>query len=321
MGREPRTEEREGGGLLERLRALEGRPAGPPRMAPDAVNDPMIRHWCEAMGDRNPVYSDRAFAERSVHGGIVAPPTMLQAWTMKGLVPPPPSPEDAQAQLVALLDDAGFTSVVATNSEQEYVRYLRPGDVLTATSVIESVSEAKSTALGPGHFFTTLTTYRDQTGAVVGWQRFRLLKFRPPEVPEEPAAGPARRPRPAINQDTAFFWEGVRRGELLIQRCAGCGRLRHPPRPACPWCRSLEWGSVPSSGRGEVYSYVVHHHPPIPGFEVPYVVALVQLAEGTRLVAGLVDSPPEGVRIGMPVRVRFVAVDDDLTLPMFGPAG
>lgn len=302
--------------LADRLQAFAGKQAGAPFVARDPVNEPMIRHWCEAMSDRNPVYTDPVFAASSPHGGIVAPPAMLQAWTMKGLVPPAPDPEDAQRRLIAALDEAGFTSIVATNSEQEYARYLRPGDAITAATVIESVSEEKRTALGAGHFFTTLTTYTDQNGDVVGKQRLRLLKFRPPE--RAGAAAPGR-PRPAVNDDSAFFWEGARRGELLIQRCASCGELRHPPRPMCPACRSLEWDTLRASGRGTVFSYVVHHYPEVPGFETPYVVALVELAEGSRLVSNLVDADPGEVAIGMPVEVTFAAVDDEITLPLFRP--
>jgi uncharacterized OB-fold protein len=130
----------------------------------------------------------------------------------------------------------------------------------------------------------------------------------------------ALRPRPALTQDNAFFFEGARRGELLIQRCASCGTLRHPPRPACARCRSFEWDTVVASGRGTVYSYVVVHHPQVPAFDYPLPIAVVALEEGTRLVADLVGVAPDAVRVGMPVVVDFVAVDDDLTLPMFRPA-
>src|SRR5947208_14004567 len=101
--------------LLDKLRGLVGRPSGPPFRAWDAVNQAMIRHWCDAVGDTNPIYTDPEAAAASVHGQIVAPPTMLQAWTMKGLVPPPPAGGGGADELYRLLDGAGFTSVVATN--------------------------------------------------------------------------------------------------------------------------------------------------------------------------------------------------------------
>jgi uncharacterized OB-fold protein len=132
------------------------------------------------------------------------------------------------------------------------------------------------------------------------------------------AARPLR-PRPALTEDNTFFFEGTKDGTLLIQRCASCGTLRHPPRPACAVCRSFEWDTVTSSGRGTVYSYVVVHHPQVPAFDYPLPIAVVELEEGTRLVADLVGVAPDAVRIGMPVAVEFVAVDDELTLPLFRP--
>ena len=302
--------------FLDKLRGLVGRPSGPPFKAWDAVNQAMIRHWCDAVGDTNPVYTDPAAAAASVHGQIVAPPTMLQAWTMKGLVPPPSEGGGAQDELMGLLDSAGFTSVVATNCDQEYERYLHVGDELTAESVIEDVSAEKHTALGDGHFVTTRTDLRDHNGQLVGSMRFRILKFRPPEKEEEKPP----RPKPPRNQDNAFFWEGVDRGELLIQHCTSCGKLRHPPRPMCPNCQSLEWDTVTASGKGEVFSFIIPHYPQVPFFEYPYVVAVIALEEGTRLISNIIDIDPGDVAVGMPVEVRFVKVDDELTLPLFAPA-
>jgi uncharacterized OB-fold protein/acyl dehydratase len=313
--------------LGSRLQGFVGRPTGPPFRARDAVNQPMIRHWCDAVGDANPIYTDPEAAAASRHAGIVAPPAMLQAWTMGGLDPrpgPPPG-EYVVGELFALLDGAGFTSVVATNCDQEYIRYLRPGDHLTVSGVIESISEEKRTGLGPGHFVTWVNTFCSDEGEVVGTMRFRVLRFRPPQsAPAEtaPAADRApRRPRPAISDDNRFFWDGVERGELLIQRCVSCGVLRHPPRPMCPRCRSLEWDTVAASGRGRVHSFVVPHHPRLPAFPERYVVALVALEEGTRLVTNVVGVAPEDVRIDMPVVLEMTRVDDELTLPLFRPAG
>jgi uncharacterized OB-fold protein len=227
---------------------------------------------------------------------------------------------------MGLLDEAGFTSVVATNCEQDYDRYLHLGDHLSAASAIESVSDEKGTALGPGHFITTRIIYTDQHGQRVASMLFRILKFRPPEraVPgakerEEGAQPRPRRPRPALTQDNAFFFEGARQGRLLIQRCASCLRLRHPPRPMCPHCRSLEWDTVVASGRGLVYSYVINHHPQVPAFDYPLAVGLIELEEGTRLVSDLVGVDPGAVHVGMAVEVDFVAFDDELTLPVFRP--
>lgn len=132
-------------------------------------------------------------------------------------------------------------------------------------------------------------------------------------------ASRALRPRPALTEDNTFFFEGARQGQLLIQRCASCGVLRHPPRPACAVCQSFDWDTVVSSGRGTVYSYVVVHHPQVPPFDYPLPIAVVELEEGTRLVADLLGVAPDALRVGMAVAVEFVAVDDELTLPMFRP--
>jgi uncharacterized OB-fold protein len=129
-----------------------------------------------------------------------------------------------------------------------------------------------------------------------------------------------RRPRPGITHDNRFFWDGVNEHKLLIQRCAGCAKLRHPPAPMCPHCQSLEWDAVEASGRGTIYSYVFHHHPTIPPFEAGHPIAVIELEEGTRIVTDLVGVEAEQVAIGLPVQVEFNAVDDELVLPQFRPA-
>jgi uncharacterized OB-fold protein/acyl dehydratase len=310
--------------FLEKARSFEGRPVGPPELGADPVNQPMIRHWCEAIGDDNPIYTDPEAAARSAHGGVVAPPVMLQAWVMRGIKPRPTSGGNARDELMAILDAAGFSSVVATDCEQEYHRYLRPGDHLSMTSTIESISEEKKTALGTGHFITTRSDYHDQRGELVGSMRFRILKFRPAERKQvEPEASERRerprRPRPAVTPDNAFFFEGARRGQLLIQRCASCGLLRHPPHAMCSQCRSFDWDTVEASGRATLYSFVVVHYPEVPAFDYPLVVGLVELEEGTRLVADVIGVAPSDVRIGMPLELEMVAFDDELTLPQFHP--
>ena len=113
------------GQLVEQLRAMVG-VVNAPDVARDPVNPAMIRHWCDAMGDANPVYTDPEYAAKSIHGGIVAPPAMLNAWTMPGL--PGRRGNDPSMSPMRALDAAGFTSVIATNSEHEYLRYLRLGD-------------------------------------------------------------------------------------------------------------------------------------------------------------------------------------------------
>ncbi|WP_431043142.1 bifunctional MaoC family dehydratase N-terminal/OB-fold nucleic acid binding domain-containing protein [Streptomyces sp. P1-3] len=293
--------------FYERLRAYEGRAAALGGQGKDPVNEPMIRHWCEAMGDAHPGYPE------------VAPPTMLQVWTMGGLSGHGARPA-AYDELLALLDGAGFTSVVATDCEQEYLRPLRPGDRITFDAVIESVSPRKTTKLGAGHFVTTRMAVR-AAGELAGTHRFRILKYAPARTAEAgPAtAGPAapRRPRPVVNRDNAGFWDGVADHRLLIQRCTGCGTLRFPWLPGCTACGAPCWDTVAASGRGTVFSYVVMHHPPFPAFDPPYAVGLVELAEGVRMISGIVGVPCEEVRIGMAVELEFRCVEEGLELPVF----
>jgi hypothetical protein len=300
------TETRSDTSLAERLQAFVGKPYGGPSVGRDPVNVPMIRHLTDALGDRNPVYTDEEFAKGSIHGGIVAPATSLQVWTMPGLAPRPAhtNAETPQGRLMSMVDAEGYVGVVATNCEQVYHRYLRPGDLLTVSSEVESIVGPKQTGLGEGYFITTLQTYRDQSGEVVGEMRFRILKFKPGTGATK--AQPEKKPDlPPPPMDSAFFWEGIEADELRIQRCVSCGALRHPPRPMCPSCRSLERDHVVSAGLGEVYSFVVHHRPEVPGREHPFAVVLVQLEEGTRIIGNTVDIDPGDVRIGMGVQVTF----------------
>lgn len=302
--------------FLATLKQYEGRQVGEPFTGFDPVNRPMIRHWCDAMGDTLPVYADEEAAAASVHGGIIAPPTMLQTWQMWGFRPRPTTGGSLQDELLRRLDAHGFTSVVATNCEQEYLRDLRPGDVVTVTSTIEHVSEEKRTGLGVGHFVTTKQTYRDQGGEVVATMLFRILKFRPGTGRGGPAPAPrALRPRPALTRDNAWWFEAAREHRLLIQRCTSCGALRHPPGPMCPECRSLDWDTVEASGRGTVFSFVVNHYPQVAAFDYPLPIGLIQLEEGTRLVANLVGTAE--IRIGMPVTLVWEDHDEALSLPAF----
>ena len=325
-----------------------GQVSGAPTLSPDAVNVPMIRHWVEAMGDENPVYVSDETAREAGFAERIAPPTMLQAWIMRGLrasilVEEARAAGTAQGagpndKMMELLDDEGLTSVVATNCEQEYGRPLVVGDRVLARSTIESISDPKRTGLGTGRFLTTRMDYVAvpdtdvpsadavtpevvqalfDAGEPVATMRFRILKYLPPE--RTPARPP--RPRPAITQDNAFWFEGARAHRLLIQHCTSCGTLRHPPLPACGVCGSLDWDTVESSGRGTVYSYVVVHYPQVPAFEYPLPIGLVELEEGTRVVANLGGVEPEDVTVGMAVRAEFVDFDEELSLPVFVPGG
>ncbi|MER7079062.1 hypothetical protein SAMN02982929_06480 [Saccharopolyspora kobensis] len=305
--------------ITDAAHRIQERGPSEPRAARDPVNLPMINNWVEAIGDRNPVYTDESAAAASVHGGLVAPPAMAQVWTMGGLHPQR-DPADPLYAMMAELDEAGFTSVVATNCEQTYHRYLRHGEQVTVSTRLDSVVGPKTTALGEGWFVTTRNTWFVD-GEPVAEMLFRVLKFRPPEQQPEapkPEVGTAVI-RPAIGADTAYFWAGTAAGELRIQRCGQCGLLRHPPGPMCPECGATKRIHLVSEGRGEIYSYVVHHHPPVPGKELPLVVALVELDEGVRVLGELHGVQPEEVAVGRRVVVDFQRVDEELTLPIWRP--
>ncbi len=127
------------------------------------------------------------------------------------------------------------------------------------------------------------------------------------------------KPVPVPTPDTDFFWEGTKKRELRIQRCLGCRQLQHYPRLLCRNCGSSEKDYVVASGTGFVYSYTVVHRGPTPAFaeEAPYVVALVELDEGVRLMTNIVDCTPDSVRIGQRVRVQFEEVNEVVALPKF----
>jgi uncharacterized OB-fold protein len=150
----------------------------------------------------------------------------------------------------------------------------------------------------------------------------KLSKEEPEKNPDTSGEAPAaaQRMRPVIGHDNEWWWDRINEGELPIQRCKQCGTLHHPPRPMCWKCQSLEWDHVAASGKGIVYSYVVVHRPPFPGYEYPLVVAVIELEEGTRIVSNLVGIDPKDVEIGMPVKVSIENVDEELKLPLFRPA-
>ncbi|WHT17229.1 bifunctional MaoC family dehydratase N-terminal/OB-fold nucleic acid binding domain-containing protein [Crossiella sp. CA-258035] len=255
------------------------------RFGRDPVNEPMIRSWTEALGDTDPRYPE------------LAPPAMAQVWTMMGLHGER-DPADPFGQILEVLDEAGYPSIVATNCEQTYHRYLKPGETLAVTTRLDQVTGPKRTALGEGWFVTVHNTWYSGAEAVAE-MLFRVYKYRP-APPPSPAGIP-----PLVSRDTEFFWAGTALGELRIQRCGACGELRHPPGPMCPRCHELRPEHVVVSGLGTVYSFVVHHHPAVPGHTGPFVIALVELAEGPRMVSELLDVEPSEVHIGQSVRVEF----------------
>lgn len=128
----------------------------------------------------------------------------------------------------------------------------------------------------------------------------------------------ARPPLPELHFENVPFWTGGSKGELLVARCRPCGLWIHPPLPRCPVCRVAEVAAEPVSGRGRVHTFTVNRHAWFPGQSVPYVLAIVELAEqpGLRVTTRLVGIGPEEAGIGLPVRVRFEQVED-VWLPLF----
>ncbi|MEG1340850.1 MAG: OB-fold domain-containing protein [Pseudomonas sp.] len=312
--------------LLSNVSALVGRQYG--RVyAWDAVNAPMIRQWCEIMGVDNPLYTDPAAALESVHEGLIAPPAMLQVWTLEGFHAnnyPPGSTDENPYEVLKLFEQYGYPAVVAVNSELSFTRPLRLGEKLYYTTRLESVGEEKTTGLGTGFFVTLVMSHFVEKAAgdePVGELLFRVFKFRPaaqaPAAPVSEAPVVAKRPLPGISDDTRFFWEGCAQGQLLIQRCTACSTLRHPPAPVCIKCHSFDWDSVQASGRGSLYSFVVMHYPVVAPFEHPNPIGLIELEEGVRLIAGLVGVEPGQLQIGQRLQVEFQTFDEQQTLPLF----
>ena len=130
------------------------------------------------------------------------------------------------------------------------------------------------------------------------------------------------KPIPDVTPEMEPFFAAARERRLVVQRCTDCGALRFPARPRCSAClgKDVEW--TPVSGKGEVFSYVVMHQAVHPGFAAiaPYPVVVVQLAEGVRMLSGIVDVPAADVRIGMPVEVTFEPRGPEILLPVFRPA-
>lgn len=281
-----------------------------PRTGRDPVNQPMIRHWVDAIGDANPIYIDEDAARAAGHPGIVAPPAMIQVWTMMGLGGQRAA-DDPLGKVMELFDAAGYVGVVATNCEQTYHRYLRPGEEVSVTAEVTDIVGPKQTGLGEGYFVTQNIRWwvGDENVADMVW---RILKFVPKSqteaaetvaVPDD--LDPSKMMRPSWSRDTAYFWEGVNAHELRIQRRPD-GSLQHPPVPALWKDKAETTDYVVASGKGTVFSYVVHHAPKVPGRSLPFVIALVELAEGVRMLGELRGIDAAEVKIGMPVHATYL---------------
>lgn len=131
---------------------------------------------------------------------------------------------------------------------------------------------------------------------------------------------PPSRPVPTPTPETQHFWDGTRTGELRVQRCQDCEHAYFPPRPFCPACSSRSVAVEAASGRATLYSYVIHHRD-APGFTAPYSIAVVELAEGPRMMTNVVgcEQTPEALQLDMDLEVTFEAISDDISLPLFRP--
>ncbi len=133
-----------------------------------------------------------------------------------------------------------------------------------------------------------------------------------------------KKPIPVPTPETQHFWDGCQRGELVLQRCKDTGKAYFPPRPFSPYTGSTNIETFQASGKGILYSYVINHRPP-KGFEAdaPYAIAVVELAEGPRMMANIVDCPqtPEALQLDMPLEVVFEQITDQIALPKFRPTG
>ena len=307
----------------DKVYAYVGRQVCPLTEAKDGVNASMIRHWAEVMGDTNPAYSDAEWAAASKRGKTIAPPAMMYVWGQEGFAVTTGRPSDAQSDLVELFNEHGFTGVLGTNVRQEYFKEVSPGDCVTMEMVIDNISERKTTGRGTGYFFETLATFTDQHGDRIGTQRFKVLKFIPQDQPaaaasEDKLEVPTRIASPR-GHDNKWWWDACDEGKVLIQRCKDCQTLRHPPRPMCGECQSMEWDSIESALDGEVLSYTCLRHPVIPGYPKDPIAAVIKLGEGTNLVANIAGCEYEDVFIGMKVKGKVEQVDDKTMLPQFYP--
>jgi uncharacterized protein len=164
--------------LSPQLQAFIGQLAEPPITMRDPIDRSAIRRYSDALGDTNPAYIDHDYAARSARRGVIAPTAMLDAWTMPHYDPDRPVAGD-HMPVLAELANMGYTCAVAIEIEQEYVRELRLGDVVTQRKFVESISPEKSTGLGTGRFVCIRSEFCDQNAGLVGVMRMTLLKFKP----------------------------------------------------------------------------------------------------------------------------------------------
>jgi uncharacterized OB-fold protein len=140
--------------------------------------------------------------------------------------------------------------------------------------------------------------------------------------PTPTASSTHAKPLPLLDPISATYWRAAREGRLLVQECASCGNRQWYPRALCTVC-AAEPAWIECTGRGTVHTFTVIRQNGMPGFaaELPYVVAMIDLDEGVRVMGNVLDVAVEAVHVGMPVEVVFVPADDEIAIPQWRPAG
>ncbi|MFT7526771.1 MAG: putative OB-fold protein, partial [Arenicella sp.] len=173
-----------------------------------------------------------------------------------------------------------------------------------------------------GYFVTERAEYYNQLNVLFGTAEVTYFKYLPPEqaaaAPSSTGPQKIERIRPVENHDSKHYWQGLRDGKLLIQKCDDCQTHRHPPQPMCEKCQSLNWSATESALAGSIHSFTVMHYPEIPPFDYPNAIVLVDLDEGVRITSQLEGVDPQDIQIGSRVIAQIKEVQDGLSLPIFG---
>ena len=311
--------------ILDKVKPLLHKRVGPYNSW-NPVSRTQIWQWCSAMGDNNPLYLDDEYRNGTEFTAPTAPPTMMQMWSMRDVNgnDGPGSTEDNLFEILSALEECGYEGIMAVSYDQTFHRYLEEGDRAHHYSTIINISDLKSTGMGNGFFVTQLAEFMDQNDekfaeAKITYFKYKIAK-KPAGASKASAPGKINRIHPVENHDHEHFWQGLRDGKLLIQKCDGCGTLRHPPQPMCEQCQSTEWSTIESQGKGTVYTFTVMHYPEIPPFDYPNAIVLVDLEEGVRIVSQLIGTKPDQIEIGMKVEMKLTEVQQDMTLPLFHAA-
>lgn len=248
-----------------------------------------INRYAEASGDANPIHVDEAFARSTALGGTIAHGLACAAFLSEIMV----------AQAGRAWFEAGVLEI-------KFVRPVRPGDAIRAHGRITAVEPSDRQDGTRRVRCEVRCTNQEGTDVIVG---------------EASYVEQAGRPLPDTRGAAGRFWAAAARGHLEVQWCDRCQQGIFPPRAVCHRCGNPEvtWREVP--GRGTVYSYTVVRRARSPYFQgkEPYVVALVDLDAGGRMMTNLVDVAPDQVRVGMRVSVTYEAVTDQIGLPLFRP--